>query len=74
MPMTRSAAAVAAFTASDAAVLNGHSAAATVARPTIHQKKRSGPGVLTRSRCASAVARNAAPAAASTKSVVSASP
>jgi hypothetical protein len=39
MPMTRSAAAVAAFTASGAAVLNGYSTTASVARPTIHQKK-----------------------------------
>jgi hypothetical protein len=55
MPMTRSAAAVAAFTASGAAVLNGYSTTASVARPTIHQKKRIGPGVLTRSRCVSAL-------------------
>src|SRR6266568_5930777 len=54
MPMTRSTAAVAIFSDSGAAVLNGYSTTTTVARPTIHRKKTSGRGVLTRSRCASA--------------------
>src|SRR5260370_13754995 len=74
MPITRSTAAVATFPASGAAVLNGYSTTTTVARPTMHQKKTSGRGVVTRSGCASAVATSAAPAAASTKPVVWASP